>query len=115
VQVALSFRKALFDVASFIINNGKQIQKGALIFIGDVLMPSGMTLIDCMVFSSSGKFWASPPSRPRVGRDGVVMKDVNGKQLYSPLIEFASKELRDRWSDAVVAAVRQSHPEVFAP
>ena len=42
------------------------------------------------------------------------MKDAtNGKVRYAPIIEFTSKEIRDRWSAAVIEAMRAAHPEAF--
>ena len=42
------------------------------------------------------------------------MSDANGKIRYVPIIEFTSKEERTGFSDAVIAALRQFHPEAFA-
>lgn len=42
------------------------------------------------------------------------MKDGKGKLRYSPIIEFASREIRDRWSSAVIEAMRATHPEALA-
>jgi hypothetical protein len=44
-------------------------------------------------------------------RDDVSMKNQRGKIRYSPLIEFTSKEVRDRWSAAVIDAMRAAYPE----
>ena len=53
--------------------------------------------------------WASPPSKPRINADGTVQKTADGKIIYSPIIEFASREVRIRWSDAVIDALRTAH------
>ena len=55
--------------------------------------------------------WASPPSKPMIDREGVAMKDDKGKLRYSPIIEFASRKIRDRWSPVVIEALERSHPE----
>jgi hypothetical protein len=34
--------------------------------------------------------------------------------MWSPIISFASRELRDRFIDSVLAALRASHPAVLA-
>ena len=57
--------------------------------------------------------WASPPSKPMVDRNGVVLKDEAGKVKYSPIVELTSKEIRNRWSSAVIDAMRAAHPEAF--
>lgn len=47
-------------------------------------------------------------------RDGVQMKDFAGKAMWVPLISFASKELRDRFSASVIEALRVSYPGFVA-
>jgi hypothetical protein len=74
-------------------------------------LPSGLVIADVSVHVSHGKPWASPPSKPMIGKDGAVMKDANGKVRYVPIIEFRDKETRDRWSNAVIEAVRAANPE----
>jgi hypothetical protein len=48
-----------------------------------------------------------------VDRAGTVVKDQNGKIRYSPIIEFRSKEIRDKFSENVIAALHSSHPEAL--
>jgi hypothetical protein len=50
------------------------------------------------------------PSKLRLGRDGVQLKDAAGKLQWSPVVSFATRELADRRSESVLAALRQSHP-----
>jgi hypothetical protein len=78
-----------------------------------VRLPSGMIIADVAVHVRDGRAWASPPSKPMLNRDSVQMKGADGKPLWSPIISFASRELSNRWSDAVVAALRQSHPHAL--
>jgi len=88
--------------------------KNSLLGFAKVELPSGMVLVDVTILTGERGPWASPPSKPMVGRDGVVMKDAGGKTKYVPVIEFTSKEVRDRWSAAVVDAMRAAHPEALA-
>jgi hypothetical protein len=76
-------------------------------------LPSGMVIADDTIHVSNGKVWASPPSKPMISREGAALKDASGKVRYQPIIEFRDKETRDRWSAAVIEALRQAHPEVF--
>jgi len=48
-----------------------------------------------------------------IDRNGAVMTDQTGKVRYSPIIEFTSKDVRDRFSNAVVEALRLAHPEAL--
>ena len=57
---------------------------------------------------------ASPPSKPMIDKAGALMRDQNRKLKYVPIIEFTSKKVRDKFSKAVVDAVRAQHPEAFA-
>jgi len=43
------------------------------------------------------------------------MTGEDGKKMYAPFLAWSSKELRDRFSDAVVALVRAQYPEALDP
>lgn len=92
----------------------RQVTKNSLIGFAKVEFPSGLVISDVTVLKGERGPWASPPSKPMVSRDGTVMKGDDGKVRYTPIIEFTSKEIRNRWSDAVIEAMRAAHPEVFA-
>lgn len=79
-----------------------KIQLGALI------------INDVTVNTSNGKTWANLPSKPMVDRDGVAMKTPEGKVRYVPLLEWATKESSDRFSEAVSAAVEEKEPGSLA-
>src|ERR1700682_415042 len=91
----------------------RALRKNSLIGFAKVQLPSGMVIADVTVLTREGGAWASPPSKPMIGRDGSVMKDANGKIKYQPIIEFTSKEVRDKFSRAVVEALRAAHPEAL--
>ena len=44
-----------------------------------VLHPPGMRVSDCSLYCKAGRWWVSPPSKQRIGRDGQQMRDENGK------------------------------------
>ncbi len=92
----------------------RPMTKGKLLGFAKVELPSGMILADVTVLLGDRGPWASPPSKPMVGRDGTALTDAAGKIRYSPIVEFASKEIRDRFSTAVIDAMRATRPEVFA-
>lgn len=91
----------------------REMRRGSLLGFAKIELPSGMVVHDVTILTGERGPWASPPSKPMVGRDGVVMKDGNGKVRYSPIVEFKSKEIRDRWSAAVIEAMREAHAEAF--
>lgn len=92
----------------------RDVRKNSLVGFCKVEFPSGMVINDVTVLKGERGPWAAPPSKPMIGRDGGAMKDDNGKVRYVPIIEFTSKEIRNKWSDAVIEALRAEHPEVFA-
>ena len=95
------------------IREWKPLRKGSLLGFARVETPSGMVLHDVTILSGERGRWASPPSKQMIGRDGTVLKDDVGKVRYSPVVEFASREARERFSAAVVAAMEAAHPEAF--
>ena len=92
----------------------RPLTKGALRGFAKIEMPSGMIISDVTVLTGANGPGASPPSKPQIGRDGTVMKDQTGKIKYTPIIEFTSKEVRDRWSAQVIEALRAQHPGALA-
>lgn len=91
----------------------RQMRKNSLLGFAKVELPSGLIINDVTILSGERGPWASPPSKPMVDRNGVVMKDSNRKLRYTPIIDFVSKHVCSRFSDAVIKAVRATHPEAF--
>lgn len=92
------------------VSDWKPINRGALLGFCTVTMPSGMILREVSIFQSDTSLWASPPSKPMIDKDGYVVTDNAGKRRYVTIIEFVSKEVRDRWSMAVIDALRAAYP-----
>ena len=91
----------------------RPLRRNSLLGFAKVELPSGMVIADVTVLNGERGPWASPPSKPMLDRDGIVLRDEKGKIRYQPIIEFTSKAIRDRFSDQVTAALRASHPEAF--
>jgi hypothetical protein len=100
--------------AQFRVVDWRPLRKNSLLGFVKIEMPSGMIIADVTLLTSERGPWASPPSKPMIDRAGAVLKDERGKVRYSPIIEFTSKEVRDRFSNGVIEAMRAAHPEVFA-
>jgi hypothetical protein len=60
---------------------------------------------DVAVHERDGRKWAALPSRPMLDSNRRLMLDETGKPKYSRVLEFTEREIADRFSDAVVAAV----------
>jgi hypothetical protein len=99
--------------AAFHVTNFRAIQAGALIGFADVTLPSGMILHRCSIFAKDGKAWASPPSKQVVGRDGIAQRTADGKARNEPTVSFTDRWVQERWSTAVIEALRAEHPEAF--
>lgn len=88
----------------------KAVVKGSLRGFATVELPIGLKILDCPVLVSSGKAWATLPSKPVLDAEGRHAKP-DGKAQYVPVLEWRSRELSDRFSAAVVGPIRAQHPE----
>jgi hypothetical protein len=93
--------------------NWRRSAKGRLRGFATIQLPIWLKISDCPVFVSNGKARASPPSKPQIDADGHHYRDVNGKPAYTAMLAWRSRELADRFSEAVVRLVRESHPEAL--
>ncbi len=76
------------------LTNAKVLRKGTLIGFFDLELPSGLKFNGCMLFEKNGKRWVGFPSKEWVKADGT--------KSYSPLIEFTSTDVRDRFQAQVL-------------
>jgi hypothetical protein len=97
---------------AIVVTEFKPLVKGTLRGFAEVHLPSGMKLHDVQILETNGRWWAGAPSKPQLNRDGVALRDTAGKIKYQPVVSFASKAIRDRFSDSVIAALWLAYPEV---
>ena len=95
------------------ISNWKSVNRGALRGFVTATLPSGMVLHEVSIMQSNGRAWASPPSKPMLDRDGRAMVDDAGGRRYAPIFTFASAEIRNKWSSAVIDALLAAFPEAL--
>lgn len=88
----------------------KSIPKNSLRGFAEVRIGKSLIVSDVSVHCNAGRRWASLPSKPQMGRDGVALKDEGGKIKYVPIIRWSSKEMADAFSEGVIAAVEREHP-----
>jgi hypothetical protein len=91
----------------------KRITKGNLRGFATVELPIGLKFVDCPVFVSNGKAWATLPGKPLIDKEGRQKTDVNGKSAYVSILEWRDRALSTAFSDRVVELVRTAHPKVF--
>jgi hypothetical protein len=82
------------SASAFRLSNPRRIGKGTLIGAFDLEMPSGLKVNGVMLLEKNGKRWVNFPSKE--------WTTGSGEKKYSPLIEFASAEARDRFQSAVL-------------
>ena len=99
----------MMQVTEFVARTGGVSLRG----FATVEMASGLVIHDVSIHQRDGSTWASPPAKPMLGRDGTQMRGKDGKALWAPIISFAAKATRDRWSAQVIAALHVAHPEVM--
>jgi hypothetical protein len=97
-----------------IIEDWKPLHRYSLLGFARVRMPSGVIFHDVSVHRSNASFWASPAAKPQIGRNGTQLRARDGKGLFVPVVSFATKELRDRFSAAVITALQAAHPEALS-
>ena len=81
-------------MSAFIVSNPKPLRKNSLLGFFDLQMPSGLIVRGAMLFEKEGKRWIGFPSKEWVKSDGT--------KSYSPLLEFASKEIGEKFRKLVL-------------
>lgn len=92
----------------------KPVVKGALRGFATVELPYGLRLIDRPALVGTKGPWVGLPTKTPFDRDGGQRTGADGKPAYSPVLEWSSRDLSDRFSAAVVALVRAAHPEAVS-
>jgi hypothetical protein len=100
-------------VPPVIVEDWKPVGRNTLLGFCRVRLPSGMVLHDVAVHTKNGKLWATPAGKPRLGRDGLQMRDPDGKTLWTPIVSFETKTIGDRFSVQVIEALRRDFPDAL--
>ncbi len=87
----------------------RAVVKGGLRGFAKVRLGKSLTIHDVPVLVSHGKAWATMPSKPLVGADGVALRDTNGRQRYAPVLEWADRDSSNRFSAGVIEAIKRDH------
>ena len=85
--------------ASFRLTNPRRLDKNSLVGAFDLEMPSGLKINGVMLFEKNGKRWVGFPSKEWVKQDGT--------KSYSPLLEFASRDVADKFQALVLPLAEQ--------
>jgi hypothetical protein len=87
----------------------KPFPKGALCGFASIRLGRTLVIHDVPVLQSHGRAWAGLPGKPLIGTDGIGLRDEKGRQRYARMLEWTNRQASDRFSEAVVSAVRQEH------
>ena len=101
-------------MSGFVVEEFTPMPRNTLRGFVTVRTPSGLVFHDVAIHHKNESFWASPAGKPMIGREGTQLKDANGKPRWTPVVSFATKEARDRFSTGVIDALRASHPDALA-
>jgi hypothetical protein len=98
----------------FVIKSFSPMLRNTLLGFATVQAPSEIIFHDVAIHRQGQSVWASPASKPMLGRDGTQLKDAGGKARWLPIVSLKDKSTRDRWSNAVVLALKEQRPEAFS-
>jgi hypothetical protein len=99
--------------SGFVVEEFVPVTRNTLRGFARIRMQRGLIVADVAFHQRDGRAWASPPAKPMLGRGGSQMKGADSRPSWPPIISFASRETRDRWSEAVLAALHGSHPNAL--
>ena len=99
---------------SIIIEKFTRRRSNTLFGFVDVLLPqTHLRVHDVTVHQKNDKRWVGLPAKPMIDREGVALKDENGKVKYVPILQFDSREASDAFSRSCIAAVLKHSPDAF--
>jgi hypothetical protein len=98
-------------VAGISITKWAPLRRTTLRGFAEVSFGPSLLISDVCLHSKNGMSWASLPSKPMIAKDGSVLRDAAGKIRYTPILSWSDKTAADRFSEAVVVALIQSHGE----
>ena len=89
---------------------------GTVLGFLSIELPSGLVIHDAkLMVGQAGKHWIALPANKQIDKDGNPRLDADGKQLWSPIVEFANRDARDRFHELILAALRRQHPSALDP
>ena len=94
------------DTASVVCIAFRPFERGTLKGFADLwLRASHLNIRGCAVHEKNGKRWVQLPARPRLDQNRELDKDKTGRIQYCPVMEFDSREVADRFSEAALKAI----------
>lgn len=72
-----------------------------------------LKISDVAIHQKNDRSWAQLPAKPQMNSDGMARRSQEGKILYTPVIEWATRDASERFSEGVIAAVTAQFPEAM--
>jgi hypothetical protein len=80
-------------------------RKGTLRGFADIELANGLRIFGCPVLmASNGRAWAGLPGRPQIDREDRLIRH-DGKAQYTKVLDWATRDVADRFSQAIVELV----------
>jgi DNA-binding cell septation regulator SpoVG len=92
----------------------KPLVKNTLRGFVSVELPNGLTIREMPVLVGKNGPWVSLPAKPQIDGGDQVRRDPNGKIAYVALLQWRSKELADRFSQAVIDLLLTHHSRALS-
>lgn len=87
-------------------------ERGALLGFTKIAIPAWHLEIDGItVYRKNERSWAQLPTRPMLDADRELVRDDDGKPRYAKILWFDDREIADRFSDAIIAAIQRHKAE----
>jgi hypothetical protein len=87
----------------------ERIGKGALLGRAKVRLPNQLEIDGIDVFQKAERRWAQMPSEVMRDRNGYPLKDEHRKSRYRLPLRWETRDLRDRFSEALIALIEVQH------
>jgi hypothetical protein len=83
----------------------KPLTRGSMLGFADLELGNGLILKGCTLLESNGRRWCNPPGRPTLDGERKVTIGADGRIVYASVVDFTTKAIRSKWSEAAVAAI----------
>ncbi len=90
----------------------KPIAKGALRGVASVQLGQLIIRDVQLLQQGSAPPWVGLPSKPRIDAAGTALRDGKGKVLFTPVLEWGSRDASARFCAGVLAALEAAHPGI---
>lgn len=100
-------------MAQITIKSFRPVVKNTLRGFAEVAFPFGLVIRDVSIHTKNDKSWASLPAKAQLTSDGSIKRTKEGKAEYSAVLVWETRELSDRFSERVVALVKEGWPDAL--